>query len=76
MFENQRHFLKVEEELDLYLVTFNETNQIISKTYFLNYEIGRDKYQPRIMITHYEYIFLSNDNLRFGGKKIEIYFCV
>ena len=49
------------EKLEPYLVEFDKTGQIIPKIYPLDCEVGGDKRQPVIIITHDECTFLSND---------------
>lgn len=52
-------------KLELYLIKFDKTNEIILKIYSLDCKVRRDKYQHIIVITHDKYIFLSNDYSRF-----------
>lgn len=41
--ENQKYFLKVIKELELYLLEFDKIGQIILKIHLSNYKIGKDK---------------------------------
>lgn len=40
MIEDQRYFLEMIEELELYLIQFDKTGQIILKIYLLDCEVG------------------------------------
>lgn len=59
--EDQEHFLKKIEELELYLVELEEDNIMKAKNYSSNCKIGDNQYQQIILIIHDESMFSSND---------------
>lgn len=69
MIEDWRHFLEVIEELELYLVEFDKTGQMIPKIYPSDCKVGANKRQPIIIITHDQCTFSSNKGSRFRWQK-------
>lgn len=67
--EDRKHFLKVMEEMEPYLVRFDQEGKMISKIYPSDCEMGGNERRPVIVITHDECTFSLNDGHRFGWQK-------
>jgi hypothetical protein len=63
--EDREFFLKTLEELEPYLVQFDENGKILDKLWPKDCQVGGDDRRPIIVITHDECIFSSNDGPRF-----------
>jgi hypothetical protein len=58
-------FSKTLEELEPYLVQFDENGKILDKLWSKGCQVGGDDRRPVIVITHDECVFSSNDGPRF-----------
>lgn len=67
--DDRKKFLQIMEELEPYLVEFDEDGKMLPKSYLLDCEVGRNKRRPVIVITHDECTFSSNDSPRCGWQK-------
>ena len=58
-----KRFLKTMEELQLYMVEFNEDGTMKNKEYLLNCIVGRGIWRLIIVITHDKCMFSANDGI-------------